>query len=180
MPPTVIAIGGPPLSGKSAVAHRLAEQLAWPLAGFGSYVREVARSRGLDPNSRAELQAIGEELVSANPGKFCQSALTFSGWRGGQSLVIDGVRHVIVLEELRKLVAPLPLSFIFVTAAKAVREERLRARALPGEAPTLRALDEHSTERDVLLRLPAMADVKLDGTEPVEKQISKVREQLGL
>ncbi len=43
------------------------------------------------------------------------------GWRSGQPVVIDGFRHLRILQELKAIVASQPLFFVFLDAEEGVR-----------------------------------------------------------
>lgn len=99
MKPAAIAFSGSIASGKSTIAAAVAEALHWPCVSFGNYVRFVARSQGL-VESREVLQAIGADLVEKDVAEFARAVLAQADWRPGQSIVIDGIRHVTVLDHL--------------------------------------------------------------------------------
>jgi dephospho-CoA kinase len=107
---TVIAFAGRIGAGKSSVAKALADHLGWKLASFGAYVRTVVSSRGLSL-SRESLQAVGEELEAKDTTALCRAVLNAAFWQPGEPLVIEGIRHVRVLEILKTLVAPQPPGF---------------------------------------------------------------------
>ena len=51
----------------------------------------------------------GEELEGLDSETFCKKVLTSATWNSGDPIVIDGIRHVRMLNDLRKIVAPSPL-----------------------------------------------------------------------
>lgn len=156
---TIVAFAGRIGAGKSSVAKALADHLGWRLASFGAYIRIVASGRGLSP-SRESLQAVGEELEAADATALCRAVLHAASWQAGQPLVIEGIRHVRVLEILKAVVAPQPLVFVYLEADDDERRSRLRDRGT-GEADRLEDVEAHPTEQDVLTHLPKLADLIL-------------------
>jgi dephospho-CoA kinase len=176
----VLAFSGAIASGKTSVSTTVARLLGCPRVSFGEQVRRVAEEQGL-PASREQLQALGESLVREQPGDFCRAVLRQADWRPETGLVIDGVRHSEILDELRALVRPCELRLVFINADKHTRAARRPGR---GETPEgLSALDAHSTERQVLGALPKIADLLVDGTRDIEvladEIVRWVRHQVG-
>ena len=163
MTPLVLAVAGSIGSGKSTLAHGVAAALDWPVLGFGDYVRQIAHQQGQE-ESRAVLQEIGAALVAAGEDGFCRAVLGAAGWAPGQSLVIEGVRHVEIVLALRRLVRPTPLKLVFVAVDEDIRQERLQTRAL-ADAAQLPQIDQHSTEIQVKAALAPLADLVVDGTQ---------------
>jgi cytidylate kinase len=156
---TIVAFAGRIGAGKSSVAKALADNLGWKLASFGAFVRTAASSRGLSL-SRESLQAVGEELEATDATALCRAVLDAGSWQPGQPLVIEGIRHVRVLEILKTLVAPQPVVFVYLVGDEEQRRSRLRERGT-GEADRLEAVEAHPTEQDVLTHLPKLADLAL-------------------
>lgn len=172
--PVVLAFSGRIGSGKSTLAGEVAQALGWRTASFGQYLREVAKSQGLE-ESREVLQELGARLVEKDPEQFCQEVLTYSGWQSGEPLVIEGVRHAEIVNALSRVVAPLPVRLVFIDISDDVRLKRLRK--IEGSATDrLKMLESHSTERDVLERLPSLAVRRVEGERPTA---AIVRELVG-
>lgn len=160
-----VAIAGRIAAGKSSVSTDLASRLGWKRASFGDFVRSVAAQRGLDA-SREVLQKIGEELEATDRAMFCKDVLEFARWNNGDPVVIDGIRHVRILEEIKRILDPQRLLFVYLDAADAIRKARFTARE-SSNADVLTAVETHSTEVDVVSKLPDLADLRLsndDGT----------------
>jgi cytidylate kinase len=153
-----VAIAGLMASGKSAISRAVAAELGWPRVSFGDEIRAVARERGRG-GGLPELQAIGAELVAQDPNALCRRVLNSSGWERGMPLIVDGVRHVTVLEMLRGIVAPQPMYLVLVETPVETRRARLRDRGVVD----LDVVMAHSTERDAAIRLPALADLVVSG-----------------
>lgn len=172
MKPVVFAVSGQIASGKSTVALRLAERLKCAWASFGDYVRTVAGERGIEPH-RDNLQAVGAELIESGWEPFCRAVLAHSTWQPGQSLVVDGVRHVEAVRQLRSLVAPNTVILVHLRVDEELRQERLSGREgqAPGDSATH---DAHPTEGEVKSSLPGLADLVLDGARPVNELADEI------
>jgi transcriptional regulator with XRE-family HTH domain/cytidylate kinase len=163
--PIVLAFSGKMGSGKSTLAREVAHALGWPRASFGDYLREVAKSQGLE-ESREVLQELGVRLVEKDPEEFCQAVLTYCGWQSGEPLVIEGIRHTSIVEALGRLVAPLPVRLVFIDVSDEVRLKRLE-KSEGSVQGRVKMLESHSTEKDVVERLPSLAVRHVEGHRPV-------------
>lgn len=159
-PTAMIAISGRIGAGKSTVAAEVAARLNCKSTSFGNFVRQVAASRGVQAD-RQELQKIGEELVTADPLAFCRAVLSSADWKPNETIVLDGLRHVAVLELLREIAAPQPVILVHLSATEDERAERLLQRR-----PTdlLSTVEAHSTEQDVIRKLFQLADIRIETT----------------
>jgi len=160
-------------SGKSVVSKRVAAALGWPRVSFGDYVRGVARQRGLD-QTRETLQEVGAELVAGNVEDFCRRVLGQAEWSSEESLVVDGVRHVEVMDAIRSMAAPSVSVLVFVDVGRAERKRRVLERAI-GDISFENA-ERHSTEIQVGGRLREAADMVIDGRQPVDIVVRDVVE----
>jgi dephospho-CoA kinase len=169
-----IAIGfaGKIGSGKTTLSSKVSETLAWPYVSFGNHVRNVARQRGLD-ESREVLQEIGASLVSSDPGLFCREVLSQADWQPGLPIVIDGIRHVEVVEVLRRLIAPSSLRVVYIEVADGVREARLPEEGI-NNATQLMQIETHSTEVQVRTVLPESADLIVDGSKELDDLVNEI------
>jgi cytidylate kinase len=175
MRPTALAFSGAIASGKTAISSQVAELLNWPRIAFGDFVRANATARGL-PHSRAVLQTIGEELIEKRGWTgFCRSVLGMVDWAPGRSIVIDGVRHTEVVSTLRVLVAPSEFLLVFVKADAALRRHRLAARCAT-EASDLVIVESHSTEKQLVDALPALADLTVNSSLLPESTVRTILE----
>jgi cytidylate kinase len=168
MKSTVVGVSGGIASGKSTLSEAVALCLGCPHVSFGGYVRSEAKRRGLGVD-RSSLQTLGEELVASDPDKLCEGVLRQGEWIPGGPLIVDGIRHVEIAERIRQLVKPSDFRLIHLEAPAIAREARLAARGENG--PRLVDLDRHSTEHEVSVSLPQIANLTLDGTLPIEQLI---------
>ena len=164
----VVCLAGGIGSGKTELSKGLAARLGWRRAAFGEYVRSVARERGL-LDERETLQALGESLLHSDAEGFCRAVLASAGWKQGDPLVLDGVRHAEVLELIRGIVTPVALTFIYLAVPEDVRVGRLAVRPTD-DAGRLSKLEQHSTEVQVK-SFGHMADLILDGKSTVENLV---------
>jgi cytidylate kinase len=165
----IIALSGLPGTGKTTLARALAEKLNGAYLGFGDHVRKLAREQDR-ASDRSSLQDLGETLVRDDPQGFTNGVLAQAphDWK---VLVVDGVRHLSVLDVLRDYArqSDASLQLIHLTVDMPVRIDRIVARgADPSTAPTA---ERHASERDVSQRLADSANICLDGSKPVEQLI---------
>jgi cytidylate kinase len=172
MTPIVICFSGAIRSGKSTLSSGVASELGYPRVSFGDQVRAEAARRGLS-QTRQVLQDIGESLVQTAPIEFCKSVLNQANWKHDTSIVIDGVRHVLILDSLRTLVAPIECVLIFVDTEVSVRANRLDEEGLRTQTE-LGVVENHPTEAAAKKDLPDLADLQVDGGRPAEELIASV------
>ena len=158
-----VALSGPMGSGKSTLSRALAEKFDADLLAFGGYVRAYAEARGLTAGGRSCLQDIGQQLVERDPRAFVRDALAWVRHKPDLDLVLDGVRHESVWNEIcgtageRGQAAKL----IYLDTWEDERRRRLRTRGLSETEIT--AFDNHPIERDLRGRLRAKAHMVLEG-----------------
>jgi adenylate kinase family enzyme len=174
----VVAFSGGIGAGKTTVSSALASRLACPRASFGDYVRAVASSRGLG-GERQVLQAVGEELVRDIPG-FVRAVLAQAGWERGQSLVVDGVRHLEVLAALRRVALPQETTLFFLDVPETERRARVADRDGIGGIRDVEDVDVHSTEVQVKDLLRDAAQLVLPAGISVPAILSTILCYLGL
>jgi dephospho-CoA kinase len=158
-------------AGKSTIARALAERLGIPRVSFGDYVRELARSRGLQ-QSRTVLQELGESLVQDGPERFVRGVLSKVPFQDGA--VIDGIRHVEILKAIRNAVSPLTVALVYVETEEGVRIRRLIERGM--RLDEIEAADRHSTEKQVSGPLRASAVLEVRGDSDTAKAVDAIVE----
>ncbi len=174
MKPAVIAFSGSIASGKSTLSQETAKTLQWKRASFGDYVRSVAQSRGL-ANSREVLQAIGADLLQRDMEDFCRAVLAQADWQLGQPIVIDGIRHIEVLDNLKRVVAPMQLFLVFITVDEATRTNRLLERETVN-LEKYKHLEQDSTEQQVKTHLAEISDLVVNSASSLEASARQVIE----
>ena len=173
MKSTIVTFSGAIGSGKSSVSRAVAENLGWPCASFGDYVRKVASQRGLG-QTRETLQTVGTSLIESGLEEFCRSVLSQVEWSIGQSLIVDGVRHVEALQTLRRITVPSQVLLVHVQMNPSQRKARLQQMEVPSSR--LDEWEAHSTEVQVAMTLPELADLTIDGARPLKDLIHEVKE----
>jgi cytidylate kinase len=161
---TILCFAGKRGSGKSTISSLVANALGWQRVGFGDYVRDMAKQRGLS-SSIEDLQVIGASFIEEGVKKFCRAVLSWGNWKLGQNLVVDGIRHAEILEELRRAAAPGNVFLVFVSVDDMIRQARLLERD-GSEDEELKVIETHSTETQAKMILPLMADLIVDGNQP--------------
>jgi dephospho-CoA kinase len=159
-------------SGKTTITKSLAKTLGWPRVGFGEYVRSVARERG-EPQTRKHLQELGTRLLADDPHQFCKAVLLSAEWRRGESLIIDGLRHVETIEIIREFVSPAILRIVLLSVPEQARIRRLKERG-EGDALTIVEVEAHSSEQQVASGLSAFADLSIDGDKKNDAVVSEI------
>ncbi|MGB2625018.1 MAG: ATP-binding protein [Candidatus Acidiferrum sp.] len=158
-------------AGKSTIARALSERFGIPRVSFGDYVREVARARHLQ-ESRPALQELGESLVREDPDGFVRAVLSKVHFTSGA--VIDGIRHIEILEAITKLVSPLGVVLVYVECDEQIRIRRLVERGMKVEE--IGAADRHSTEMQIAGPLRARAVLEVRGDSDAAQAADKVSE----
>ena len=112
-------------NGAKAVSARVADRLGVPCVRFDDYLRAVASQRGFTEVTQQILQDLGEEEIRAHGFKeYCSAVLRHASWHSGESVVIEGVRHVEAIETLRELVSPAQFHLIYLEANTEAPRER--------------------------------------------------------
>jgi dephospho-CoA kinase len=146
-------------SGKSSVSEAVAEVLGWRCTGFGGFLRAYIARIGGDPTSREALQELGQQRVDSDPEAFCRDVLESGGFRPGDDLVIDGVRHVDIFCILRQQAVPSSSRLIFLQASDAACIARVRTRS---DHADLGRATGHRVEAQLRDALPEQADAVID------------------
>jgi hypothetical protein len=85
----------------------------------------------------------------------------------GGSLIVEGIRHVVIAEAITRLIFPASFRLVLVLTPDGVREQRLADEGLLGNEARAK-LDAHSTEREVLEGLASLASLIVDGSGDVD------------
>jgi len=171
-----LAFAGKIGSGKTALTTALAQALECKRASFGDYVRQVVESRALE-QTRENLQRIGTEILEHDRFAFCDAVLRHAGWKRGDGLLIDGLRHLETIDPLQQLVDPARLKLVYIEISDGTRLERLQARG-EGNPDALAVAEAHSSEKQVAGILAPRADLIVDGGDPIYENVRRVLEWL--
>jgi len=168
---TIIGFSGGLGSGKSTLSSAAANSLGWPRISFGEHVRKEARRRGL-AESRDILQELGAELMTDSE-QFCRDVLNEGGWQKVGNLILDGVRHLRVIDSLQKITTPSKVFLVYINAEDSLRADRLKQRNTEIQT-SLQQIEIHSTESEVRKILPDHADLILDGSKSVQFNLRRI------
>lgn len=157
----IVAFAGRSKSGKTRLATQVARQIGAGFGSFGDVVRREAETQHLDPTNPDVLIALGSQIVKERCDWFCRTVILDAGWPSSEMILLDGIRHVKVVEAVKKLVAPAQFRLVMVSASVDSRLRRFQA-AGPVRQTTLAQIDAHaiSGETDALSRI---ADYQADG-----------------
>ena len=156
-----VMMSGRIASGKTSLAKRLSDRSGIRLVSFGSAVRGILPvSR--DP-TRSRLQDCGQRIMEAHGSKWLlRRALKLYGipLGCGARVIFDGVRHVSMVAEIRRISR---VSYVlFVDAGQDVRLARYRSRGRDG-AEAFRKADGHAVEAE-LGRVRREADLVVENS----------------
>lgn len=168
--PLVVCFSGRIGSGKTSVTRALAVQLGWRRAAFGDYLRDRIVREGGDANDRQALQDLGQRLVDTDAELFCRDVLTHAGYVHGESLLVDGIRHVAMYRLVASLVAPVQSRLIYLSADSEHVRDRVDRRSC--EANDLLRAEAHRVEAELAADVPAVADAIIDGNQAFDAVVS--------
>lgn len=173
-----LLLAGRIASGKSTLARCLAERLEGRRVGFGDFVRCEAERAGLNAGDRRVLQELGHSRVEAGPRVFVEKFLAKAGPQAGGPLIVEGVRHLSILAELRReaRARAVPCVLIFVETDEIERRRRVLDRGLPWSEAV--AVEAHRSEHDVIQALRSQADVVVDGSIPAADNVDCIAGRL--
>jgi dephospho-CoA kinase len=134
-------------------------------ASFGDQVRNVARQAGQDPKNRAVLQQLGQALVLTRREEFIRDVL--NQVPNAENVIVEGVRHVEVLIDLKRLVQPRVLKLVHIKTDAEIRQQRMMDRDKV-ERRVVARYDADITEAQINRILPQYADLTIDGSLPLD------------
>jgi len=156
--PAIIVLASRIGAGKSTLAQALGLLSGYRVFSFGQYVKQIALTQNTSVNREA-LQDLGERLVANDPESFKQEAFSSIDFCAG--IIIDGLRHKSVLEQIRLLANQVPLIVVFIRTDDRIRTDRLAARGMSLEE--IERAENHIMERFLEQALLPLADIVVDG-----------------
>lgn len=118
-----IALSGMMAAGKSTVCDQLRSGHGFTVLAFGDVVRAEADRRGVDRSDRAVLQSLGQALFHELGSNGLVDRLLADI---DEDVVVDGVRHLAVLERLRERLPTLVYAFLAADQSELDRRWQLR------------------------------------------------------
>lgn len=156
-----LALAGRIGSGKTSVSKLLSSLLGWPRVGFGDYVRMEAQRQGFDSQSREVLQELGQRLIEEDASAFCNKVLAQVKFSPGSNIIVDGIRHDLMLDIMSKLVRPSIVRLIYLDVSQVTRRQRL-AETPNFDIKIMDVVDSHPTEANLTSLLENRANVVID------------------
>lgn len=166
---TLVCFSGQIGSGKSSVSTAVAEALGCARSGFGEFLRAEIERRGGDATCREALQDLGQKLVETDADDFCRAVLAAGGFTSGEDFIVDGVRHVDILQRLTRIATPSRTRLLFLSADELKRIERVSGRS---DKEDFSRAATHRVELELRNNLPAIADAVIDATRPFEEVVA--------
>lgn len=172
---SAISVCGKIGSGKSTILRALSERYGWDIVSFGGYIKSLIA----DPNPpRETYQRLGQELfASRGPKGLLEDALEFCKPQS-DTYLIDGIRHVSVVHELRAICSP--TSVIFLSVSDDLRYQRfLTANSAADPMPYKDFLQmcKHPIEQGID-EIASLADLVVDASRDFGDIFALVNEDL--
>lgn len=171
-----IAIAGGAGSGKTTVAHALADRLGGQVAGFGDFVRLLASQAGRQ-SERSDLQRLGQERVEQDPDDFVRAFLAWAAPSKWRPLIIEGVRHGTVDRALRAWASSEGRDYALILIDTSAVERAMRRTG--GNLAGIHTIDSHLVERETAQSLPRVAEAIVAGSGSVGEVVARVIEAVG-
>lgn len=170
---TSIALTAARGAGKTTLAIAAAERLGARYISVSGWLAAQLEARGTAVTPDA-LRAVGEE-AARDPALLVERCLRYAGWRPGESVVFDAIRHVSVLVALRAALAPESVFHVALVLSADARGARLVGR---GDVASVESGRGHSTESEVPSLVRA-ADLVLDSGPTVQDLVLRIAEATG-
>ena len=161
VPQLVVGVAGRIGSGKSAVAHYLADRFGFQ---YLRYSLVLAAWFETDPEAKQRLQQIGWNVMSSD-GQYELNRRLIAEIGSHRDCVVDGLRHPIDFDSLRDKFRS-RFFLIYVDTPTDIRFERLRSRY--GSFEAFEAADIHPVESKIGLLIP-LASAVISGCLPGEQ-----------
>ncbi len=166
----LVCFGGAIAGGKTSVSREVAKALGCGWAGFGAYLRAEVGAE--DSQCRKVLQDLGQRRIKRNAAAFCRDVLEHGGFIAGRDFVLDGIRHVEVLQHLAGLAVPSVLRLFVIEADSGLRADRVGERG-HRELRDFPRASRHVVEAALEERLPSVADYRVDGSLPLPEVVEE-------
>lgn len=162
---TAIMVTGQIGSGKSTVAAFVSSNCSLQLVSFGEFIRYIALESGL-PATRKSLQELGDKTFrELGAQDFLQKALHLAGVGQSDSVVLDGVRHLEIMREIRSTAQESLAIYLNVCQEKRFWRHRSRL-GCRMSFREFQAADNHAVETEVGT-LAEHCDLVIDASQPL-------------
>lgn len=145
----IIGILGKIHSGKSTLAKNLSERFNIPIVSFGRYLKEFCLENDLSAD-RASLQDLGNRRIKENPEKFLNDVLEKAAVQNNV-IVIEGIRHLAVMESLKKIFKQSYFIYCDTTFEERHRRYSMTTNSKEMTKNEFSAIDNHDVEKEIEL-----------------------------
>ncbi len=165
--PLAVGFSGKFGSGKTTLSRAFASSNKAVWVGFGDFIRAQARARQLDDQSGRVLQDLGQQLIDTRGSEWLVNQIVapwLAGTRDGP-LAIDGIRHLSVLNDLKRVVEPTRTKLVFIDGATKNPRQTIDDRQ-----------SDHPTELDVVSGLREAADLIIPSTMTMDDALARLND----
>lgn len=161
--------------GKTSISKPFAESNGFRWTSFGNAVRAEAGRLGLRADDKAVLQSLGQKLVENEPERLCEIVLHDLKAANRGAGVLDGLRHMRVLELLKLREGADICRVIFVDVEPSIRHLRLKQNRGWSEEECQR-YDRDATEVEVNDLLRPAADLVIDNNGSLHSSFAQLEQ----
>jgi dephospho-CoA kinase len=173
-----VVVAGKTGSGKSTAVSSISERFGLKIVSFGEVVRARGSELGLR-DSRTTLQELGHQMfVSLGARVLLQTAMKHAGVERDQSVAFDGVRHHLVLDEIKAIAKTTVMFYLEIDDVQ--RYQRYLSKSPSDSSMTFGEfleIDRHPIEAGIS-QLVTTADVVIDATLPLLWILDQMRRTL--
>jgi CMP/dCMP kinase len=149
----IIAVGGPPGSGKTTAAERFAQAHAYHIVSAGLKFRAAAKAREMSLEAFSRAAEADHEIDRSLDRQVLEEVLRYDA--GGRDVIVDGRIQAQLLTARR-----IPCMKVLLDAPLAVRVQRIAAReGKPSSVVEREILEREASERS---RYKAIYGIDLD------------------
>lgn len=149
----IIAVGGPPGSGKTTAAERFAKAHAYHLVSAGIKFRAHAKARGMSLEAFGRAAETDHEIDRALDREVLEEILRYD--TSGRDVIVDGRIQAQLLTARR-----IPCLKVLIEAPLPVRVERIAARE--GQSPSVVEREIREREESERTRYKSIYGIDLD------------------
>ena len=173
----VLVFSGGIGSERSKLSQSVAQAVGWKHAKFSDVIRRRLEKAGEDA-TRSKLQSFGQDIVQNDLKAFVAAVLEDAEFAKADGCVIDGLRHIEVLLELREQAGAAVVDYVHVNEDLNQIEQSAEERGI--EEQNLFRYNHALSEAQVPRILPAYANLELDASDGLALNTGKVLRRFGL